>query len=504
MDDALRQSEEKYRVLFDSIDEGFCIIEMLFADDGSAVDYRFLEVNPAFEAHTGLRNATGKLMRELEPEHEQHWFDIYGNIALTGEPQRFVQEAGHLGGRWFDVYAFRVGDPEQRKVGVLFRDISERKRMEAERREADRMKDEFLAILGHELRNPLAPLQTSLYLLERTSRSPDYLDHVIPMMHRQLAHLVRLVDDLLDISRVSRGKIELQSATLDLGDPVHSAVEQVRTVIRERNHTLEMRLSPGPLLIHGDFERLTQVVANLLSNAAKYTRPGGTITLATGSESGHAFINVRDNGLGIPPTAMDGLFQMFSQVDEHRSHEGGGGLGVGLALSRHLIELHGGKIEVHSAGLGCGSEFIVRLPLDQGRAPQVEDLPGDSLQHTPKRIVIVDDNVDAAEALRMLLETRGHTVATAYDGPSALALIARFQPDTLLLDLGLPGMDGIEVARRVQSSDHGKKVQIVAITGWAQDSDRHRTQLAGFDHHLTKPVQMRLLDQVLSQPGEGI
>ena len=493
----LRRSEEKYRTLVESIDEGFCVIEMIYDDQGNPVDYRFLEINPAFEEQTGLRNAEGKLMLELEPKHERHWFNIYGKIALTGESARFVQEARHLGERWFDVYAFRVGEPEERTVGVLFRDISERMRMVAQLRESDRMKDEFLAVLGHELRNPLAPMQTGLELIEHAHANPELLDRIVPMMRRQLSHLVRLVDDLLDMSRVTRGRIALQRDVLELNAPVEAAIEQVRGLIEERNHILRLRFAPSGVFVNGDFERLTQVVANLLTNAAKYSDPGGVITVTTASEHNQAIIRVRDTGLGIPPSALDSLFQLFSQIAAHPNRECGGGLGIGLALSRSLVEMHGGSIEARSEGSGCGSEFVVQLPLPDSQSQVCRAPPSAPVEHTSKRILIVDDNVDAADALHMLLETHGNTVTTAYNGPDALQVVERFQPDLVLLDLGLPGMDGVEVAQRMRSN--GVRTRIIAITGWGQDRDRARTKAAGFDDHLTKPVNTRQLFQVLER-----
>ena len=495
----LEANATRYRTLFESIDEGFCIIEMLFDDQDRPNDYRFLETNPAFDRQTGLHNAAGKRMRTLEPRHEEHWFETYGRISVTRRPERFIHEAEHLDGRWFDVYAFPVGTEEQRRVGILFRDVSEQKRMEEALRQSDRAKDEFLAVLGHELRNPLAPPQTGLNLLEQPSGGAQMLDRIVPMMRRQLSHLVRLVDDLLDISRVSRGKIELQCRVIDVNAPASAAVEQMRSLVSSRKHQLRLRLSEEDLPVHGDFERLTQVVANLLSNAAKYTEPAGTITVTTGQDRGQAFVSVRDTGLGLSPTDRGRLFKLFSQIADHQGHQSGGGLGVGLALSRQLVELHGGSIEVQSKGRGLGSEFVIRLPMVEGDPERPSSVSTDTPPGLTLRILVVDDNRDAAESLRMLLEAGGHSVKTAYDGPSALKRVEAFRPDVVLLDLGLPGMDGVEVARRTRGTPHGRHVHIVAVTGWGQDEDKARTSEAGFDGHLTKPIDAQDLASLFSR-----
>ena len=495
------EGDERYRVLFDSIDEGFCVVEMLFDERGEPCDYRFLETNPAFEHQTGLRNAAGKRMRELEPRHETHWFEIYGRIALTGRPERFVQSAKYLDDRWFDVYAFRVGRPGERKVAILFKDISQSKRAEQALLEADRAKDEFLAVLGHELRNPLAPLAMGLELMQRARAKPELIDSIRPMMQRQVEHLTRLVDDLLDVSRLARGRAELQKARLDLRDAVDAAVEQCRPLIDQRQHELTLDCEVDSVPVDGDFQRLTQVVANLLTNAAKYCHPGGSIALRCGRDGEQGFVNIRDTGYGIPPERLESLFQMFSQVPEHRALVGGGGLGIGLGLSRQLIELHGGSITARSEGLEHGSEFLVHLPLacPAGREDaQVQDENAE--RPSPhRRVLVVDDNVDAADSLRMVLDALGHAAKAAYDGPSALELMDSFVPEVVLLDIGLPKMDGLEVARRIRARSGGEAVRLMALTGWGQDEDKRRTQEAGFDEHLTKPVDAARLATLIGR-----
>lgn len=382
---------------------------------------------------------------------------------------------------------------------VVVRDIAEQLRAEEALRRSDRAKDEFLAVLGHELRNPLAPLRTALDLLERSPDNRELRNRLLPMMDRQLSHLLRLVDDLLDISRVSGGRIELQKDALDLNTPVQAALEQTDALIKSRGHRLQLQLSGEALPVIGDFERLTQVVSNILINAARYTERGGTIVVSTRRRHGEACLSVRDTGIGIAPGDVPRVFELFGQLAEHRHRDGNGGLGIGLALSRQLVEMHGGSIDVSSEGLGQGSDFVVRLPLGEpARRESVTRSAGDSRNEASRRILVVDDNVDAAEALRMLLEHRGHVVETAYDGPAALQKMERLGPEIVLLDLGLPDMDGFEVARRIRAAPEASALRIVAVTGWGQEKDREKTKEAGFDGHLTKPIGTEDLQSVLS------
>ena len=382
------------------------------------------------------------------------------------------------------------------KVG---RDITERKRAEKALREAEERKDEFLAVLGHELRNPLAPLRTGADLLEHAAARPDLIESIRSMMNRQLAHMTRLLDDLLDVSRISSGKLELQRAPLDLQGVIEAAVELARPLIDEHDHELTIRRADQPMPIEGDFDRLTQVLGNLLSNAAKYMEPGGTVTLETEVKGDHAFVRVRDTGLGIPPDRLDYVFEMFSQVPEHRGRMGSGGVGIGLALSRRLLALHGGEIEARSEGLGYGSEFVVRLPLTAPADAEASTVgSGDPAARAPRqRVLVVDDNVDAAESLRVALEFEGHVVETAHDGPAAIASVESFAPDTVLLDIGLPQMDGYEVARRIRGRSGDQRVLLIAVTGWGQEEDKQRAHDAGFDRHLTKPATVAQITSLM-------
>ena len=500
-EEALADSERRYRTLFNSMDEGFCVIEKVETAPGEPLDFRYLEANPAFMVQSGIQDVLGKTIREMAAgDNPQPWIDTYESVLRTGEALRFERS---LGRRLLDVYAYPLEDETQRRVAVIFMDVTERKKAEVALLEADRAKDEFLAVLGHELRNPLAPLRTGLDLMEHARTRPALLDSLRPMMDRQLSHLVRLVDDLLDISRISQGRIELQRADIDLNAPVEAAVEQLACVMEERRHDFVVQLSDAPLPILGDFERLTEVISNLLGNAAKYTDPGGTIRVTSTVEDGQAVVRVADTGYGIPPQHLNRLFKLFSQVPEHRQKTGGSGLGIGLALSRQLIDLHGGSIGVESPGLDLGSEFIVRLPLHIARSREPATPPTDPGPIPSRRVLVVDDNDDAAESVRMLLELNRHTVRTAHDGPAALRLLDDFEPEVVLLDLGMPGMSGIDLARRMRIERRLDDVVLVAVTGWGQDEDRRRTREAGFDHHLTKPVDWALLAPILANPSSS-
>lgn len=384
-------------------------------------------------------------------------------------------------------------------LGAVVQDITRRKQAERALQEVDRRKDEFLAILSHELRNPLAPLRMGLELLKRgAAEEPGLLDEMLPMMDRQLTHLTRLVDDLLQVSRIKQGSLQLEIGRMDLREPVRAAVEQVSPLIAARNHELTVQLPDYELLVDGDFERLTQVVANLLGNAAKYTEPGGTIRISAALEENQAVIRVDDSGRGIPSEHVESIFQLFGRSPDHGPKGDGGGLGIGLTISRQLIEMHGGTLSAESGGLGQGSEFIVRLPKAGGETP----VPGSGRRNVAeagpvRRVLVVDDNIDFAESLRMMLELKDHLVEVAHDGPAALERLPSFKPEVVLLDVGLPGMSGLEVARRIRALADTGAIRIVAITGWSQEEDRRKTAGAGFDAHLTKPVDSAQLFAVM-------
>jgi PAS domain S-box-containing protein len=504
-EEKLRKSEERYRTLFESMDEGFCVVEMVFDPAGRPCDYRFLEINPAFEKHTGLIGAQGMRMRELVPDHEAHWFETYGRVATTGEPVRFENEARAMG-RWFDVYATRLGGPGSTKVAVVFGDVTERRRsreslerLAAELAETDRRKTEFLATLAHELRNPLAPISNGLHLMRMASGNPQAQEKAREMMERQLRQLVHLVDDLLDIARISSGKVDLKKERIDLKTVLASAVESSTPLVGAAGHTLALQLADEGLELVADPIRLGQVVSNLLNNAAKYTPSGGRIELSARREADDAVISVADNGIGIPPDALPQVFEMFTQVGSDRDRSQGG-LGIGLALVRRLVELHGGSVRADSAGTGQGSVFTVRLPL-ASRAPGRPAAPS-ALQTHPAaqlRVLVVDDNVDAAESLAELLDLAGHATRIAHDGEQALRTAHEFRPEVVFLDIGMPGKDGYEVAKALRGRPETQQAVLVALTGWGAQDDRARSRSAGFDHHLTKPAGMAAVEGLLSK-----
>ncbi|PYD88769.1 hybrid sensor histidine kinase/response regulator [Pseudomonas syringae pv. pisi] len=510
----LRASEERYRTLFESVDQGFCIFEMIFDAAGKAVDYRFLEMNPMFERHTGLVDAAGRTARELLPGLDDFWFETYGRVALTGIPARFENEAPAMG-RWFDVYANRIGGPDSRKVALLFSDVSARKRSEEELRrladdlaEADRRKTEFLATLAHELRNPLAPIRNGLSVMRLGGDNPAAVGKVREMMERQVGHMVHLIDDLLDVARISGGKLELKRQRADLRAILASAVETSLPLIEAGQHALEVDVPDLPLLMDADATRIAQVVANLLNNAAKYTPARGHIRLSVRREGLEAVIAVSDTGVGIAGDALAGVFQMFNQIGRtvDRSQ---GGLGIGLSLVRRLVEMHGGSVVAESGGPNAGSVFTVRLPLaevsdDQAARPLGWDAPaGDGGPagggEAGLKVLVVDDNVDAALTLSMILEASGHVTRVAHDGYGALEAAREFRPRVAFLDIGMPGMSGYDTARAIRAMEELDGVVLVALTGWGAESDRQRSSEAGFDHHLTKPVQLAVVEELLAR-----
>jgi signal transduction histidine kinase/ActR/RegA family two-component response regulator len=668
-EEALIASENRYRTLFNSIDEGFCTIEVLFDRRGRAVDYLFLETNPAFLRQTGLADAVGRTVRELVPNHEEFWFETYGRIAMTGEAMRFEHEAAALG-IFYDVYAFRIGAPGDHRVAVLFNNITERKRREAnlaflaevtvdlahlttteetmnelgakigrffgvtqcmfaehtddfrtalvpygwhardapdlrgtyripdflspqmiatlrtgqplvvsdtqsdprvrperyaalgtrsfivvplvrdgewrfqisvrhneprtwradevelmceitariwrrleharaddvlrtgaeQLRDADRRKDEFLAMLAHELRNPLAPIRTGLELIRAAGNTPAAVDNVRSMMERQVGHMVRLIDDLLDVSRITSGKIHLQCEPTPLASLVNSAVDACRAAILAKQIHLVVDLPDLPdtqYVLDVDPTRFVQIVSNLLHNATKFTNAGGTICVAARdvrSDDGRRelALSVSDTGVGIPADLLPRIFELFAQGAPATSQPG---LGIGLALARRLVEMHGGRIDAHSGGPGEGSEFVIHLPLST-RTPQVEAAgPSTAIDC---RVVVIDDNRDAATVMAMLVKTLGGQCWFAFDGESGLQEIRHYRPDVVLLDIGMAGMDGYETCRRIRR-ELGGDIAVVAVTGFGQDHDKEASARAGFDAHLTKPADPAALSKILAE-----
>jgi PAS domain S-box-containing protein len=417
-----------------------------------------------------------------------------GRPAVAGTPER-IRWIRAIGRAFYDVSGRPV-----RFDGVTV-DITRQKEAEEALREADRQKNEFLAMLAHELRNPLAPIRNGLEVIRLAGDDAEALCEVRGMMERQIEHLVRLVDDLLDVSRIIRSKITLREEPLELATVLARAVETARPVIDAHHHRLTISLPEKPLRLKGDLVRLAQVFSNLLNNAAKYTEPGGDLRLEAETENGEVIVRVGDTGVGMAPEMLRAVFDLFFQAD-HSAARSTGGLGIGLTLVKQLVEMHGGKVEAHSAGPGQGSTFIVRLPaLAETAAIPGKDTP---LSRTPdapasRRVLVIDDNVDSARSLSLLLRASGHEVATAGDGPSGVEAARTFRPEVVLLDIGLPGMNGYEVARHLRGEDGLSGLLLVALTGYGQDEDRQRSREAGFDEHLVKPVDPRLLLEMVTE-----
>lgn len=437
-------------------------------------------------------------------------FDVEYRVRWPNDELRWVMVRGRV--------AHQHEDGPQRIVGVAL-DITERKRLhealeqsqselarQAEQlRDADRRKDDFLATLAHELRNPLAPIRSGMELLS-TVPSGEVAKHTVGVMQRQLHHMVRLIDDLLDVSRITQGKLQLKRAPVTLATVIESALETSRPLIEQRQHTLTVDLTREPLVFDADFTRLAQIISNLLNNASKYTAPEGRLQLSAHREGHEAVISVSDNGIGIPRDRLDDVFTLFSQVNRTLDRSQGG-LGIGLALVRRLIEMHGGHVSAQSAGPGLGSTFTVRLPLAQVSAAlearPVQPVTKVVKQPSGKRILVVDDNDDAADLLSQILQHAGHETTVAHDGPSALQAAREQPPHIVFLDIGLPGMSGYDVARELRQDERFASVALVALTGWGTVDDQRRASEAGFDLHLTKPVDARTLQSTLERLTAG-
>ena len=646
---AMRESEERYRNLFNSIDEGFCVLDMIFDEHQKPVDWRFLDANPSFETLTGMHDIIGKRVLELIPNHEAYWFETYGKVVLTGEAVRFVNEAKGLGGRWFDLYAFPLGGPGSRKVAVLFTNITERKKAEEALRQSeerfralfdrgpiamyscdragviqaynrgavklwqreprpgdtdaqfrgafktflpdgtllpsintlmsrvlkgeaagahdlevvverpdgsrltvvvnvvplfdaqgkvngsiscfyditerslleqqaleqaqamadlDRRKDEFLATLSHELRNPLAALSNAAHLLRLQKDQAPIQHQARAIIERQVGQLKNLVDDLLEVSRISTGRVQLRLAPVAVSGIVERAVETAQPLITQQRHQLSVAMPPEPIWLNADAARLEQVLVNLLTNAAKYTDDGGRIWLSVEPDMDllrpMVVISVRDSGVGIEPDLLPHIFNLFTQADRslHRSQ---GGLGIGLSLVQRLVELHGGTVTASSVP-GQGSNFVLRLPLlvrsvtelAVGASATLSAPLGPSAPPAGGcRVLLVDDNVDASQTLAVLLEMSGHAVQVACDGLSAIDAAIQYRPEVVLLDIGLPGLDGYQVAQRIRQQAGLDGVVLIALTGYGRDTDRERSKQAGFDHHLVKPASIEQIEEIL-------
>jgi signal transduction histidine kinase/CheY-like chemotaxis protein len=383
-------------------------------------------------------------------------------------------------------------------VNVLV-DITERKRAEQALQKADRNKNEFLATLAHELRNPLAPLRNGLQIMRLAGGDAAMAEQAHSMMERQLGHMVRLIDDLLDVSRINQGKVALRKERVDLGSVVQDAVETSRSLIETAGHHLTVNLSPKPVTVMADRTRLAQVFANLLNNSAKYTAPGGNIALSVERQGTDVVVSVKDDGMGIPRDMLPRIFDTFMQVDRSLERSQGG-LGIGLSLVRALVEMHHGSVEARSEGHGKGSEFVVRLSdavaLEERGA--TGDRPDPFVTPSSYRILVVDDNCDAALSLAMMLKIMGHETSTAHDGLRAVEMAQSFRPDVMLLDIGLPKMNGYDACRFIREQPWGQSIVLIALTGWGQDEDKLHSKEAGFNFHMVKPVDPQALSKILS------
>jgi signal transduction histidine kinase len=374
----------------------------------------------------------------------------------------------------------------------------ELRRLLAQLREADRRKDVFLAMLAHELRNPLAPIQNASEVFRHAGRKEPLLERAADIVARQVALLARLVDDLLDVSRITQGKVQLKRERYDVRTSVRQAIETTTPILEDKRQTLLVRLPSTPLAVDADPARITQVVGNLLNNAAKYTPVGRRIWLSARRRGHLVAVRVRDDGVGIAPDILPSIFDLFTQADDSLDHRQGG-LGIGLTLVRSIVEMHGGRVRARSRGRGCGSSFAFCLPAEDAAmdpAPRRSASAGATIH---RRLVLVDDNVDAVESLAMILRRAGHDVSTAYDATAALRMIDEHRPDLAFLDIGLPGMDGYALAREIRSRPHLRHIVLIALTGYGKPEDRRRAKEAGFDHHLTKPAGMAELQRVLGR-----
>jgi PAS domain S-box-containing protein len=501
---AIRESEERFARFMHHL-PGLAWIKDL--------EGRYVFANDAAEKAFRTPRAVlyGRIDAEVFPPETAAQFRDNDRRALAGGTGvQVVETLAHEDGVLHHslVTKFPIPGPDGRPalVGGMAIDITDRLRAEEALQEADRRKDEFLAMLAHELRNPLAPVRNAVQVMKMPGVNPEAVRRARDMIERQIQHLVRLVDDLLDVSRIMRNRIELRKERLDLGTVFARAVETARPAIDAQGHQLRVSLPTHPVPLEGDLVRLAQVVGNLLLNAAKYTDGAGCIWLAGEREGGEAIIRVRDTGIGIDPGLLPRIFDPFTQGDRSLARSRGG-LGIGLTVVKHLVEMHGGRVSASSPGLGKGSEFVVRLPalpqapVDQGFKPGDEEIrPAAS----PRRVLVVDDHVDAAESAAMLLGFLGHEVRTAHDGPSALAAVGKFRPEVVLLDIGLPGMSGYEVARALRAQPENRELILVAVTGYGQEEDCRQSQEAGFDRHLVKPVEPKALQElVASLKGEG-
>jgi PAS domain S-box-containing protein len=491
----LRRVEERFRLLVEAVKD-YAIF--MLDPDGRVATW-----NAGAAAIKGYRaeDIIGKHFSTFYPQEavDRRWPDY--ELAVARDQGRFEDEGWRMrqdGTRfWANVVITALRDEGGVLLGFakVTRDLTDRRRIEALEQSNKRI-NEFLAMLAHELRNPLAPIRNAVTVMHRAHATPEQMDWARGVIDRQITHLTRLVDDLLDMSRITTGKITLRREPLDLREAVARAVEATRPLIEGRRQHLQVDTPPDAVMVLGDVTRLTQVVLNLLNNASKYTPEDGRISVSLVRKAELADILVRDNGIGIPPELLPSIFDLFAQ-GQRSLDRAEGGLGIGLTLVRRLVEMHGGGVDATSEGPQQGSSFTVTLPLAKdARATAASPRPA-AATAAPRRILVVDDNADSADSMAMLLELTGHASRTAHDGPSAFVAAAEFRPDIVLLDLGLPGMSGFDVAVHLRQMDGLERVPIVAMTGYGLDEDRRRTKAAGFAAHLVKPIDPAALEKLV-------
>jgi PAS domain S-box-containing protein len=493
---ARRRAEERFRSIAES-----GVVAIAFFDTDGAIT----EANDEFLAMVGysrdeLLAGAVRWDRLTPPEWLPRTREAVAQYCRTGRIEPYEKEYFRRDGeRFWGLFAGRRIESAGQGVAVVI-DITERKRAEQALRDADRRKDDFLAILAHELRNPLAPIRTAVGILRAEGVPEPVRQQSREVIERQVAHMTRLIDDLLDVSRLSRGKMHLQRGPVLLDQVLDAAIETARPAIEQRRHRLAQRRGGAPVCVDGDHARLSQVFANLLNNAAKYTPQGGTIVIEVDARPARVEVHVRDTGQGIAPERAEAIFDLFEQ-GAGGEHVAPDGLGIGLALARRFVELHGGTLTASSPGVGAGATFTVSLPVIPMPDESAADAErcGRGPNRLGRRVLVVDDSVDAADMTATLLQVAGCSTRAVYSGEQVVAAVEAFAPEIVLLDVGLPGMDGLEVCRRLRALPQGRSLFIVAITGWGQDDDRRKTREAGFDAHLVKPVATDALLQVVEQ-----
>ncbi len=520
-EEKLRESEERFRAIFDSIDEGFCIVELIFDENNKPIDYRFVQANPAMERLTGLKDALGKTARELVPDLEEFWFETYGKVALKGESVRFENYAKPLN-RWFEVYASRVGDSTSR-VAIVFNNITERKLAEQEREEsfkreqilrrqaedASRAKDEFLAMLSHELRSPLNAMLGWATMLKLGNMDSEQTVHAVNLIERNTRLQNALIEDLLDVSRIISGKMRLEPANISFISVVQNALDTARQAAAAKGIELAAALDPAADEMHGDIFRLQQMIGNLLTNAIKFTPQNGNISVSLQKQNDTAKLIVKDSGIGIAPELLPHIFDRFQQADASTKRQFGG-LGLGLTIVKNLVELHGGTITAHSDGIDSGSEFVIELPLlnkfEPPLVPREKRPDNSSLENKTakiwktdpfanKKILVVDDESDSLELIRYILIENGAEVSCVNSAKEVLQALHNDKFDLLISDLGMPEMDGYDLIREIRQTqkEYYTKIPAIALTGYVSADDRARVLQAGFQTHLPKPLDIENL-----------